>query len=54
LEYGLTDPEVTGLFVWVRVKEKVEEHTGKPKKKAPKKPKAPKPNIWDQFLPGPS
>jgi len=49
-KYGLGQAEITGIAVWVRIKpEKKETVT-----KTPKKKKAPKPNMWDQFLPGTS
>lgn len=49
-EYGLDHDEASGLAVWVRVKEKnTAPKTNTPK---PRKRKEPKPNVWDQFMPG--
>ncbi len=48
-EYGLEDWEASGLYVWVRIRERSPDKP-KPAKKA-RKPKPKKPNIWDQFLP---
>lgn len=47
--YGLEEHAATGIAVWVRVKEKPESTK---KKSKPRAKKAPKPNMWDQFLPG--